>query len=209
MSEIDARVGAYYTGRLREFGATPRGVDWNGTESQELRFAQLLRAVPRDGAVRVLDFGCGYGGFAGLLQRWNPQASYLGYDISAEMIAAARSRVTIPGYVFTSDRTELERADVLVASGVLNVKMDIAREEWEAHVFDLLAQFTTLADSAIAFNVLTSYADPQRMRDDLYYADPHRLFAWCREHFGPWVALLHDYGLYEFTIIARKQPISS
>jgi len=206
MSDIDARVEAYYTGRLKEFGATPRGVDWNSLESQDLRFAQLLHAVPRKGAVRVLDFGCGFGSFSEALHRWNPEATYLGYDLSEPMIAAARERVRLPGFTFTTQRDALEPADVLVASGVLNVKMDISLEAWEAHVFETLTLFTQLATSAFAFNVLTAYSDPERMRSDLYYADPHRLFAWCREHYGKWIALLHDYGLYEFTIIARKQP---
>ena len=36
---------AYYTARVREHGATARGVDWNSPESQALRFQQLLRIV--------------------------------------------------------------------------------------------------------------------------------------------------------------------
>jgi hypothetical protein len=42
------------------------------------------------------------------------------------------------------------------------------------------------------------------MRDDLYYADPRVIFDHCKRSFSRWVALLHDYGLYEFTIIVRR-----
>jgi hypothetical protein len=43
------------------------------------------------------------------------------------------------------------------------------------------------------------------MRADLYYADPAQVFDYCKRRFSPNVALLHDYGLYEFTILVRKQ----
>jgi hypothetical protein len=55
----------------------------------------------------------------------------------------------------------------------------------------------------MAFNMLTAYADRERMRTDLYYADPHKYFDLCRERYSRNVALLHDYDLYEFTIGVR------
>ena len=42
------------------------------------------------------------------------------------------------------------------------------------------------------------------MRPYLYYADPLFLFDYCKKKYSKSVALLHDYGLYEFTILVRK-----
>jgi len=42
------------------------------------------------------------------------------------------------------------------------------------------------------------------MRDDLYYADPCLLFTYCKTRYSRNVALLHDYGLHEFTLFVRK-----
>ena len=42
------------------------------------------------------------------------------------------------------------------------------------------------------------------MRPDLYYADPCFLFDYCKTHFSKDVAILHDYGMYDFTLIVRK-----
>jgi hypothetical protein len=42
------------------------------------------------------------------------------------------------------------------------------------------------------------------MRNYLYYADPCALFDLCKRRYSKHVALLHDYGLYEFTILVRK-----
>ena len=49
------------------------------------------------------------------------------------------------------------------------------------------------------------YADAERKRPDLYYADPLALFDHCKRRYSREVALLHDYGLYEFTMIVRKE----
>jgi hypothetical protein len=55
-----------------------------------------------------------------------------------------------------------------------------------------------------AFNSLTAYSDADRMRPHLYYPDPCELFDLCKRRYSRNVALLHDYGLYEFTILVRK-----
>jgi hypothetical protein len=43
------------------------------------------------------------------------------------------------------------------------------------------------------------------MRPDLFYADPAEVFEYCRKRYSRSVALLHDYPLYEFCILVRKQ----
>jgi len=60
------------------------------------------------------------------------------------------------------------------------------------------------ATQGMAFNMLTKYSDADRMRPDLYYADPLFFFDYCKRNFAKNVALLHDYHLYDFTIIVRK-----
>ncbi|HKU68668.1 MAG TPA: methyltransferase [Candidatus Baltobacteraceae bacterium] len=202
MHKVLQKIDAYYTARLAEHGATPRGVDWNSTESQHLRFEQFLRAIPPSGPVSVLDYGCGYGAFYEFVTKLNPQVRYVGFDVAAAMIETAQSRY--PDARFTADFSSLQPADVVIASGIFNVKMDVSVHEWESYVFETLERMSALAKSAMAFNMLTMYSDADRMRADLYYADPHRMFDWCRTRYGRWIATLHDYGLYEFTTIARK-----
>ena len=57
-----------------------------------------------------------------------------------------------------------------------------------------------------AFNCLTAYSDRERMQSHLHYADPLALFDRCKRRYARNVALLHDYGLYEFTLLVRKEP---
>ena len=55
-----------------------------------------------------------------------------------------------------------------------------------------------------AFNCLTAYANLALIRNDLFYADPAAYFDLCKRRYSREVALLHEYGLYEFTITVRK-----
>ena len=54
----------------------------------------------------------------------------------------------------------------------------------------------------IAFNFLTSYVDYRS--EILYYQDPAEMLTFCLDNFGKNVKLVHDYPLYEFTIIVYK-----
>ena len=47
------------------------------------------------------------------------------------------------------------------------------------------------------------------MRDYLYYPNPCEVFDWCKRRYAKDVALLHDYGLYAFTMLVRKSPAAA
>jgi hypothetical protein len=64
--------------------------------------------------------------------------------------------------------------------------------------------FNQISTSGFSFNALTKYSDKEFMKDYLYYSDPLVLFDYCKKNFSRNVALLHDYNLYEFTILVRK-----
>src|SRR5690606_24037099 len=98
---------------------------------------------------------------------------------------------------FTSDATSLSCAEYCLASGIFNVRLGFEKDAWEEYVFDNIVKLADLATKGFAFNMLTSYSDPERMRSDLYYADPCKIFDHCKLKFSRHVALLHDYGLYE------------
>ena len=204
------RVSEYYGGKLREHGPTPRGVDWNSAESQERRFRELSRLWDDDRAASIVDYGCGYGALARYLRTIGHAGDYTGYDVSEPMIATARAQAAeLPDCRFTSARTELPRADYAVASGIFNVKMDTPVAEWRQYMLDTIADLASLGGRGFAFNALTAYSDADRQRPDLYYTDPLACFEHCRRTFSRFVALLHDYPLYEFTILVRFQAGSS
>jgi len=198
-------VAGYYSAKLREHGPGHRGVDWNSTESQALRFEQLLKVVDPIRPFSLTDFGCGYGALVDYLDQKRWTFEYVGFDISAVQIAEAqRIYSTRPDCRFTDSLSDLSATDYVVASGVFNVKLAANAEEWGAYLLRTLDRFNDLSRHGFAFNVLTSYSDTDFMRPDLYYADPCRLFDHCKRRYARNVALMHDYGLYEFTILVRK-----
>ena len=202
MQETAAR---YYGDRVREFGATHRGVDWSTEASQILRFEQLLRLVDPARLSSINDFGCGYAALATYLRQRGFQSRYTGFDVSEPMIAHAISlHAGDPLCTFTHRLDAVSPAEITVASGVFNVKQHHADDEWEEYVLENIAVMARLSERGFAFNLLSSYSDVDRRRADLFYGRPAFFFDYCKTHFSPAVALLHDYPLYEFTVVVRK-----
>jgi len=201
---LDA-VRRYYSEKIVEHGPSARGVDWRDEASQELRFEQLLKVCDLAAPFTINDYGCGYGALATYLEELGVDYRYTGFDISTEQLAQARTLVGSERCRFVEREDELERADCTVASGIFNVRLDAPVEAWAAQAYETLARLDALSARGFSFNMLTSYSDPELMRDDLWYADPREIFDHCKRTFSRWVALLHDYGLWEFTILVRKE----
>jgi SAM-dependent methyltransferase len=201
-------VEAYYTAKVIEHGPTARGADWNSEASQHLRFQQLLRVLENErGPFSINDMGCGYGALAAyLLHARGSTFHYHGFDLSPAMIRLAREHYGhLVNCRFSHPPEALAPAHYTVASGIFNVKLLTEPGQWCTYMLDTIDRLATLSTRGFAFNVLTSYADPDRRRPDLYYADPCFLFDYCQRRYSRWVAVLQDYGLYEFTVVVRKE----
>lgn len=198
-------VKSYFGKRIEEFGASPRGVDWNSDASQNVRFDQLLKVIEGDQHFTILDYGCGYGALADYLVEKGFDADYYGYDIVESAIELARKlHIGKPRRTFVAASTELTVCDYTVASGVFNVRGKQSFKDWTNYVIGILHHFNSLSRMGFASNFLTKYSDADRMRSDLYYADPLYLFDYCKRNFSKNIALLHDYRIYDFTIIVRR-----
>jgi SAM-dependent methyltransferase len=203
--QLRGQARDYYETKLRAHGATPAGVDWNSLESQELRFALLANLWRDEADASILDYGCGYGALAHYLRARGHRGTYTGYDVSEAMATAAHARMaSLHGCVVTAKREQLQSADFAVASGVFNVKQDADKDSWRAYIWETVADLAALGTRGFAFNALTSYSDEDKRRPDLYYADPLEAFDRCKRTYSRFVTLLHDYPLYEFTIIVRR-----
>jgi SAM-dependent methyltransferase len=202
-ADWQAQVTDYYAGRLQEHGPTARGVDWNSDESQHLRFAQLLHLLP-DEPCSLLDYGCGYGALLDYIGGRGLQVDYLGFDCTMSMVERAialhrqYARAT-----FVDDERQLRPCEYVVASGVLNVKLTTPDPEWHDYMVHVVGQLAALSTRGFAFNALSTYSDVDKRRPHLHYADPGWWFDYCKRHISRAVSLLHDYPLYEFTLIVR------
>ena len=207
ITDILTQVATYYSDKLAEHGETARGVDWNGEESQVLRFEQLCKIIENSGAFSLNDLGCGYGALYDYLNSHYRDCVYNGCDVSDDMIRASKDRYARkPNANFAAAAEPTTAADYGIASGIFNVRLGHSDAEWREYLQGMLDILDRTSKRGFAFNCLTSYSDADKMRDYLYYADPCALFDLCKRRYSRHVALLHDYGLYEFTILVRKLP---
>lgn len=198
-------VKNYFEKSVDAHGATPQGVDWNSEFSQEIRFEQLLKICDPTNPFSIVDYGCGYGALADYLTKKGFKANYFGFDIVDKMLITAREHhAGKSNRTFTEDRNLLPVCDYVVASGIFNYRANISFEDWTTHIISILHQFNELSQKGFSSNFLTKYSDNDHMRADLYYADPCYLFDYCKRNFSKNVALLHDYTIYDFTILVRK-----
>ena len=199
-------VADYYSDKLAQHGPVARGVDWNGEAGQETRFRQLLRIVDDpDVLFSINDLGCGYGALIEHLEGRFPRFDYRGFDIAPSMVECSRERYgSRENASFAVAAVPDRIADYTVASGILNVRLNSPSAEWERHVSETLDVMSEASRRGFAFNCLTSYSDVDRMKASLHYMNPANTFDLCMRRYSRNVALLHDYTLYEFTILVRK-----
>lgn len=203
-SALLEKVEKYYSEKLKKYGMTPSGVDWNGKEAQIIRFEQLSKVIKPGTKFSIVDYGCGFGSYYDYLSKNFKDFNYIGYDISAKMIDAAKELYSSDNVSWTTKAQDLKPVDYVVSSGIFNVKLDRENHEWEGYIFDTLNEFNHLSILGFSFNTLTKYSDKELMREDLYYADPCYLFDYCKRNFSKYVALNHDYPLFDCTYIVRK-----
>jgi hypothetical protein len=106
---------------------------------------------------------------------------------------------------FESDWERVPPCDYVMASGVFNVRGEWDDSRWWSYIQETLRAMHDRATIGWSANFLTSYSDRELMRPELYYADPLAVFDWCKRNLSRFVALHHDYPLYDFTILVRKE----
>jgi SAM-dependent methyltransferase len=195
----------YYTTSIKSHGISAKGVDWNESEGQISRYRQLLKVTEGAEVFSILDYGCGYGALVSILKGLNVNFNYLGLDISPLMIQAAINSNSHHENIKFEEASEISIAsDFVVASGVFSVKLSSSQKSWKKYIHNTLDSFNEFSNKGFAFNCLSSYSDTDKRASKLYYADPLELFDLCKKKYSDNVSLIHNYGLYEFTILVNK-----
>ena len=202
--DIHQAVAAYYDAALATHGTTARGVDWKDDASHRLRHRQFLRLVQDDPDGSVLDLGCGYGDFLTVLRAAGHRGAYLGCDLAPGMIAAAQAlHGEGPDRAWHLGAEPPEARDYAIASGILNVRRGADPAAWAAYVDGVIETLARCGRRGFGFNMLSLSSDPEKRRADLHYESPVAMLDRCLARFGRHVAVLQDYGLWEFTLLVR------
>ena len=204
-------IAALYTKNLHDYGIGPKSVGWKDESSQLLRFEKLVHVIDmkaESGGISVNDLGCGYGAmFRYLAQIPSLRLTrYYGYDISEQMLAQANQFVADPRAKFIKSPRATHKADYSFVSGTFHVKQEASDELWSEYIKEMLMHLAEISIRGFAFNAITTYVDWKQ--ENLYYADPFLFFDFCRRNISRYVSLLHDYPLFEWTMIVRKESAS-
>lgn len=204
---LSSQATSYYDEHLGKHGYSAQGVGWKNEKAQQDRF-QILKKIIDQPEFTINDLGCGTGAFYEFLVAEGFRSfRYRGYDVLEKMITHASDNYRGVAAVFfqqIATAEEMELADYSVASGIFSLKYDQPEEHWINYVVSTLTQMNEKSSRGFAFNMLTTYSDPDRLSPDLYYADPLFIFDYCMKHFSRKVALLHDYEQFDFTILVKK-----
>lgn len=207
LPDILDSVRRTYDRALGHYGANHRGVGWLHAEEQIGRLdilAELFGAEASDGGMVIADLGCGYGimfdAYADLPALRGGR--YIGYDISADMLAAARARVTDPRASFIDNHIPSESADYGFASGTFNIKMSSPTSSWQAYIEETLEALWRMSRVGIGFNMTSSTTADQD--HTLFYGDADRFATFCRTTMNTNVTVRTDYSPSEWTILVRR-----
>lgn len=197
----------HYRALFAAHGPSPEAVQWSSSESQKNRFRVIGGAIQREES--LVDLGSGLSDLLVYLrQERGFVGRYTGLDLVPEFTVHARSRFAAdPGADFAvcdvvSD--PLPRADVYVASGIFNNRMD---DNW-GYLTRILGRMFEHARRAVVINALSTYVDYEDTH--LYYCDPLALFDYAKRNLTSRVTLRHDYLVkdgsipFEFTLVLLR-----
>lgn len=201
---VREQIAALYDDRLDETGDDVGTVGWGSRADQALRFALLLRDVDVRGR-RVLDVGCGLGDLVAHLDAvTSGDFDYTGIDIATRLVDRARElRGGDRRRFLVAELADLgdEQFDVVLCSGALTVETGAN----EVYARAAMSRMFAVSSDVVAVNFLSSYVDFEAPKN--HHFDPSELFRFAKT-LTPYVALLHDYPLWEFTLQLRRRPLT-
>ena len=206
MDDTLDKIANLYSGNLSEHGDQSKAVGWPTADSQQLRFEKLSQIVSvMNRPFSVNDYGCGYGAHLEyLLQKKYSVSGYNGYDLSEEMLSKSNERLKgFKGDLKLINSSKISTpADFTFVSGTFNVRFESTYDEWKKFIEETLTMINESSNLGFSFNLLSKYVDWKEPH--LFYGDPCYWFDFCKKNFSSKVSLLHDYPLYEWTVLVHK-----
>ncbi|HYG89063.1 MAG TPA: tetratricopeptide repeat protein [Azospirillum sp.] len=198
-----APVAVRFDEAIEAGGTSPRGILHHDPDLHRLSFERLTAVFGPEaagGGLSVNDLGCGYGALFDFLKDGPALAGgcYVGYDISREMVEAARAAIRDPRARFLQSYRATETADYSIVAGAYNLCLAADGDAWLELVKESVRSLARMTRRGLAFNMLSCHY-PERS-PGLYYADPAAMVDFCLREVGANVVLLHDYAPLEWTI---------
>ena len=198
-------VAQTFGSSLKAYGTKHKALAWVDPERMLRRFqifAGLISHLGEDQPISVNDLGCGYGPMFDTFGELPALKTgrYYGYDISPEMIKAARARIADPRAQFEIGHSATQEADYSFVSGTYNMKMYASDADWRVMVEASLKHLFSMTRTGLGFNMLSVH-NPAR-EATLYYGDPEYYLDFCQRQLGLNSRLIDRLSPREFVIFA-------
>jgi SAM-dependent methyltransferase len=189
-----------YGQRWREYGYDSRTLGWN-KDCQWVRFEAAFEGVRENECRSLVDIGCGFGDLLGYLRQRGWKGRYTGVELVPELIAEARKRyandaaatfISADGQTFALP----SKADMAVALGIFNHRLHQDNFEF---VRQTIENMWGLTEKILVCDFLSTSSDPDRRREDLFYADPRDIYG-LAARYSRRVAIHHAYMPFEFQV---------
>ena len=163
-----------YRKNVKKYGFTPRGLFWNSKESQENRFAILLKLLIKyskkidKNEIRIADIGCGFGDFNSFLsENFHKEFSYKGYDINSDFVNYCKTlNKAHKDFFFVSDYP-LETCDFSIMNGTYNYAIYKNISRWEKYLIHNLEKCIKNTKVGIIFNL--QHAKSTKIVNSIFY----------------------------------------
>ena len=156
---------------------------------------------------RILDIGCGLGGFHNYLLNEGIPTSYTGIDITPELIHTA-SQSMRPGATFIE-------ASFLDYDEFLPLSFDYVfmcglfacyPRAGMVLINAFLSKAWQLASRGLVFNSLSTFTNQRNLSE--FHADPGETLKMASQY-TPWLTLRHNYHPRDFTVYMHREQLSS
>ena len=204
IEKLMTEIESYYSKKIKEFGHTPQGVDWNSKKGQFERFRLLLKYLPLNNLTSILDYGCGYGALLEYIKVNKIDVKYCGYDFLLEMIAEAKKLHIKDSNSFISELPPSQNWDFIILSGVFNVKNTANNLIWENYVLKTIKELIKISKIGISFNILTNNSEIDSRKEHLFYTDPMELISKINLYPPYTVFIDHSSNSWESTVTILK-----
>jgi SAM-dependent methyltransferase len=199
----------HYESRLAEHGACAKGMDWPNEKDLSTRFDIMLGVINVARQASILDLGCGVGLFVDHMEKKGVSKyfDYMGIDVSAKMIAAAKHRHPDNHFEIRdilNNPLSFCAVDFVIMNGVLTEKRGLRFEQMEDYAKALIKSAYNSCKHGLALNVMSSHVDWQR--EDLFHWPLDRAVSFLVTECSRNILMRMDYGLYEYTIYLYKTP---
>jgi SAM-dependent methyltransferase len=213
----ESRQNEFFSGLFKRHGDNYKSLHWGSTQTQILRFVELLRITSYfqvKPPVSILDFGCGLGHlykyFKDNEYLRDRQIEYTGVDINEDFISQDKIKYPAADFRVKTDEIYKEKFAFVFCSGVFNLKFDPDFDIVKYYTAEL-AKLFSIAEKGVAVNFQSIDGIgfiPETCKESelkkFYFHDPDEVMKNLKSITGK-IEISKNYLPNDFTVYLLKQ----